>query len=142
MGCPYLRFDESHCAGCRGWRCIAFGRKKKLSDISICQNEEEWSECPRYLDATVAKPSGIGSLGMPGSTVVASVPRATPLPAPHAIGCKYLGPPPGGACCYKWCYAGSVPLRTTKICLSPPSRAECKYYVDGIRRRLKPYDGR
>ena len=133
MSCPYLSYDESHCAGCRGWRCIAFGRKKKLSDVSICQNDEEWPECPRYLEAAGGS-SGIGVLGMPG------VPRSESLPLPQVLPCIYLGMPDGGGCCHKWCIAGNVAVRSTKVCNSPPSRAECKYYIQGRRRGVKPYN--
>jgi hypothetical protein len=132
--CPYLKLEQSHCAGCTGWRCLAFGRKKKISDPSTCQNEEEWDECPRYVDATT-KPSGIGVLGMPRLT-----PRVTPLPPPQAPQCEYLGIPPGGeACCFMWCYGGNVPLRTTKTCHSPSSMTECRYFIKASRAGVKPY---
>ena len=133
MSCPYLRYDESHCAGCRGWYCAAFGRKKKLSDTVVCQDGEEWPECPRYIDTIGAKPVGIGVLGMPRSTAVA------PPPPSQALPCIYLGMPEGGGCCHQWCVAGNVAVRSTKVCNSPPSRDECKYYIQGIRRGVKQY---
>jgi len=140
--CVYLIFEQSHCAGCHGWRCTAFGRKKKLSDSMICQNEEEWTECPRYLAATTARPSGIGVLGMPGSMSDTLGELAVAVPQPQALPCEYLGMPANdGWCCHQWCIAGNVAVRSTKVCNSPPSRAECRYYVDGKRRGVKAYAG-
>jgi len=143
MGCPYLRYDESHCAGCRGWYCAAFGRKKKMSDISICQSEEEWLECPRYMDASSGKSSGIGVLGAPKPKVIIErVSRANPIPTPNLPpGCEYMGIPPGGpACCFVWCYADNRAIRSTKICRHKPSKSECRYFIQAKRRGVKPYN--
>ena len=134
--CPYLRFDESHCAGCQGWRCYAFGRKKKISDPSMCQNEEEWDECPRYVDAAT-KSSGIGALGMPRLT-----PKVTPLPPPQPIGCEYMSVSSSRGCCSNmWCDAGNMMLRSTKKCYSPSTVLECKLYVKAKREGVKPHTG-
>jgi len=134
--CPYLKLEQSHCAGCQGYRCLAFGRKKKVSDsdLETCKVESEWEECPRYLDATATKPSGIGVLGTPRLT-----PRVTPLPPPQPTGCVYLGVTSGETCCSNmWCYANNMPLRTTKTCYSPSSTAECRYFVKASRAGVKP----
>lgn len=142
VNCPYLTFDKSHCAGCHGWRCTAFGRKKKLSDVSVCQSEEEWGACPRFLDASTTRPSGIGVLGIGISRSVSDISRqrVVVIPQPQALSCEYLGIPPGGeACCFQWCYAGNRPVRSTKTCFSPPSRAECKHFVKAKREGVKSY---
>jgi len=136
--CPYIIFDQSHCAGCHGWRCTAFGRKKKLSDVSVCQAEEEWVVCPRYLATTTAKPSGIGVLGMPGSTTSGAAPLAVPAPPPPATGCEFMSVAGSRGCCSNmWCDAGNMMLRSTKKCYSPSTMAECRLYVKAKRKEAK-----
>ena len=54
VNCPYLIYEASHCASCTGWSCNVFGRKKRLSDTSMCIVNEEWIECPRYLQKVPA----------------------------------------------------------------------------------------
>ena len=154
--CPYLKYDQSpSCVACTGWRCYAFGRKKKVSDTSVFMDEDEWLECPRYVDATapkevdpipVVKASGIGVIGAPGSaTKVAPRVRAPTRPkAPVISGdCPYLGPVPMGetACCGMWCYSTYGPVRTGTTCQSPPSWRECKHVFSAHRRGVKPPAG-
>jgi len=48
--CEFLIYERSKsCSGCTGWFCVAKGRKKKVGDTTICNNDELWGECTRYL---------------------------------------------------------------------------------------------
>jgi len=50
--CEFLIYEESKsCVNCTGWFCISKGRKKKVGDTTMCNNEELWRECTRYLQA-------------------------------------------------------------------------------------------
>lgn len=49
VNCPYLNYEPPECAGCTGWVCDAFGKKKRLTHTSICVDDEQWPECTRYL---------------------------------------------------------------------------------------------
>lgn len=137
VNCPYLIYEASHCAACTGWSCTAFGRKKRLSDTSMCTVNEEWIECPRYTTkiGTVKEPEpipvvsvkGIGVLSPPGK-IPESVARSRAASAPPpGEDCPYLGPVPVGevACCGFWCHASDTPIRTTTACTSPPTWREC-----------------
>ena len=142
VNCPYLIYETSHCAGCTGWSCNAFGRKKRLSDTSMCVLNEEWLECPRYTKKIgsvtkvdpipVVKLRGIGVVSPPGEKresvkTVASI----PLPGDD---CPYLAPdPPGATCCSGFhCRAANVSLRAFKICKVPPYH-ECQRYQKAVR---------
>ncbi len=136
--CTHLIFEQSHCVGCHGYRCIAFGRKKKLSDVSVCRDGEEWVVCPRYLAAATAKPSGIGVLGMPGSTTDVAAPRVIPVSSPQMVGCEYMSVSSSSGCCSNmWCDVGNMVLRSTKKCYSPSTVLECKHYVKAKREGVK-----
>lgn len=146
--CDYLTYDQSQsCAGCTGWRCYAFGRKKKVSDTTVCMEEEEWIECPRYVKAVepekiepipVVKAKGIGVIGQPKTAVFKDPTRPKPNTLP--ADCPYLGPIPKGktACCGIWCYATDGPLRTGTTCHSRPSWQECKRLFEAHRKGVKP----
>lgn len=148
MNCPYLHYEASHCAGCTGWHCYVFGRKKRLSDTSMCANEDEWVECPRYLKKVApTDPDGIPTvqlrgIGVLGAPRVRGAPRMRRPPLP-ADDCPYLGPVPTGekACCGYWCYSTGGPIRSVKACHSRPSWRECKFLFQGQRRKVKPYAG-
>lgn len=48
--CEFLvREVSKSCTTCTGWFCVAKGRKKKVGDTTICNNDEQWSICTRYL---------------------------------------------------------------------------------------------
>ena len=136
--CPFLVLEQSHCAGCSGYFCTAFGRKKKLNDLTDCRKEALWSVCPRYtsnVDKLVpVKRPGIGVIGQPAQPVRLVAPR------PALDVCPFLGPPPPGVCnCPLWCHAGSHVVRSSKVCHSRPSRVECRDYQSGMKRGVKPY---
>jgi len=144
VNCPYLIYETSHCAGCTGWSCTVFGRKKRLSDTSMCVVNEEWIECPRYTTkiGTVKEPDpipvvsvkGIGVLLPPGEIPEAvAVERAASAPPP-GDDCPYLAPdPPGATCCSGFhCRAANVSLRAFKICKVPPYH-ECQRYQKAVR---------
>ena len=144
VNCPYLIYETSHCAACTGWSCNAFGRKKRLSDTSMCVVNEEWLECPRYTTkiGTVKEPApipivsvkGIGVLSPPGK-IPESVARARATSAPPpGEDCPYLEADPVGAtCCSGFhCRAINAPLRSYKICRSPPFH-ECQRYQKAVR---------
>ena len=152
VNCPYLRHETSHCSGCTGWHCYAFGRKKKLSDQAMCIDDAEWPECPRYrkkVESTKKAPDpiptvqfrGIGVVSPPGVKRVTHRRPAPPPPPPDD--CPYLGPVPAGetACCGLWCYATNGPVRTGTTCQSPASWRECREMFAASRRRVKPYAG-
>ena len=143
--CPYLLKVASHCAGCQGWFCTSAGSKKKLSDPSMCKNEEEWSECPRYISKN--QPSAVSSTPqkseskqestkpqLPTTPITVSKPRTT---------CPYLGPIPPNktGCCGVWCYAKDFPLRSAKHCRSRPSWQECRFRLEADRKGVKTYTG-
>lgn len=140
VNCPYLIYEASHCAGCTGWACQAFGRKKRLSDTSMCVVNEEWLECPRYtakIEKVTKSPDpipvvkldeGIGVVSLPGKKIPESVAvERAALAPPPGEDCPYLGPVPLGevACCGFWCHANNTPIRTTTACKSPPTWREC-----------------
>lgn len=153
--CEFLYFEEKKtCTGCRGWFCTALGRKKKLSDVSDCQNNP--LECPRYLEAhpelteAVVSPEKVEeaatveekpkkSRAKPKKTVKTKVVVAPLVVVPPSTDCPYLGPIPAGeyGCCGYWCYAKDDPLRSVKRCKSPPSWRECRRKLDAERAGLK-----
>ena len=146
--CPYLVYEQSQsCVACTGWRCVSLGRKKKISDNSVCMDEAEWIDCVRYVESTapekvepipIVKASGIGVIGQP-KTVVVKDPTRPKAPVPSAD-CPYLGPVPEGevACCGMWCYSTYGPIRTGTTCQSRPSWQECKHVFSAHRRGVKP----
>lgn len=157
VNCPYLIYEPSSCVACTGWVCQAFGRKKRLSDTSVCVDEEQWVECPRYLQKVtpVKEPESeeevielppteeVTSTQTIGETITVtaepeSVEVQAPLPAP-STDCPYLGPVPAGkeACCGFWCYAYDSPIRTTTACNSPPTWRECKGFMKAASRGVK-----
>ena len=126
--CPYLDFKASSCRGCSGFFCTAKGRKKKLSDTSMCKNEEEWIECPRYL-ATLS-PFERASLAEAGTVPI--VPRVT------IKKCPYLGSRPDGQCCGMWCYGINKYLKLPhKTC--GPGWLSCGRYWPGFENKMKFY---
>ena len=142
--CIYLSYETSRsCASCTGYFCIAAYPKKKLSDISMCVDDEAWDVCGRYTerrkleDARGASPPisrGIGVLGAPQRT-----PTPAPLPPPQVPTCEYLGPSQEKCCSGSWCYAKYEPLRSIKVCNSPPSYRECVGRTTAHKRKVKPY---
>lgn len=154
--CEFLLNEtKKTCAGCRGWFCTSKGSRKKLLDTAICTDEEEWSECPRYLEVypTPAKESeevielpptepvttftGVDT-EMIEVTVEPEPIQAQPPPVP-STDCPYLGPVPAGeyGCCGYWCYAKADPLRSVKRCKSRPSWRECRRKYDAERAGVK-----
>jgi len=157
--CEFLYKEEKKsCAGCRGWFCMAMGRKKKLGDIRECTTQ--WDDCPRYLKVypkpleereTVstadyvepvaeAKPKKVvpKKKVAPKKKVVAPVAYTIITPRPPSD-CPYLGPVPLGeyGCCGYWCLAKDEPLRSVKICKSRPSWRECRRRYDAERAGVK-----
>ena len=134
--CPYLLFEASHCRACSGFFCTAAGRKKKISNPSMCKDEEEWIECPRYL-ATLS-PSERAALAEAGTTTKKlRVPIATPITVKK---CPYLGPRPDGGCCGMWCYGINKYLKLShKTC--GPGWLNCGRYWQGFENKMKFYEG-
>lgn len=135
VDCPYLSFKASHCRGCSGFFCTAKGRKKKISDPSMCKDEEERIECPRYL-ATLS-PTELAALVEAVTTlekhevIVAQVKPKK---------CPYLGPRPDGQCCGLWCYGINKYLKLPhKTC--GPGWLDCGRYWKGFENKMKFYEG-
>jgi hypothetical protein len=102
--CSYLIYKESKsCTGCSGFRCTAGSREKKLSDVSACQNEEEWRECVKYLSL---QPNAEAT----AATEATTAPEA---PAPPTV-CPYLGDIPLEGCCSATCYVKGVRVAIRK----------------------------
>jgi len=164
VNCPYLTYEPSHCTACTGWFCNVFGRRKKLTDTSICTDNEEWLECTRYKTpiGTVTEPEPeleveeevielppteeattfTAFIGGDVETIEVvfepeTVEAAQPPPRP-SNDCPYLGPVPADkvACCGFWCYADDSPIRTTTACTSPPTWRECRPRVKASRREV------
>jgi len=130
--CPYLNFEASHCRACSGFFCTAAGRKKKISDPSMCK--EEWVECPRYL--VTLSPSERVTLAETGTFTkklkVPITPRVTMKM------CPYLGPRPDGGCCGMWCFAVNARARLPRRTCGP-SWLGCKRYMKGFENKVKFY---
>jgi len=181
VNCPYLIYEASHCAACTGWFCVVFGRKKKLTDISMCKVNAEWLDCTRYTTkiGTAKEPepeeevvelppteevttvigadmetikvvfeptptvklTGIGVLSPPGTS--RKTVKRPAAPTPPRDDCPYLGPVPVGAagCSGFWCHAINVPLRSYRICRSPPSWHECRRFFKAARQGVKTVAG-
>jgi hypothetical protein len=149
------------CHSCTGWFCVAKGRKKKVGDTTICNNEELWRECVRYLQVYPApEPElddiddallGDETLEEPIFTPTADfnylapidetmedeiVDTPPPPPKKPRTTCPYLGPPPKGVrtCCGYYCYADDVAVRTATQCTSRPSWLECVVRLRAVRR--------
>ena len=132
--CPYLSFSESKsCANCTGYRCVAYGRAKKLTDVALCK--EGYRECPRYVDAAGVKveepkvfTTNTGNFDT--TTVKVEVPPPPQVKAyiksPCGCGeeirlsnCPYqsTNPPPGmKPCTGVWCHANNKSVRVPKNC--------------------------
>lgn len=155
VNCEFLYHEiKKTCKGCRGWFCTSTSRNKKLSDTSICTDEEKWPECPRYLSVypkqveesedalteTVDLPptEEVVSTQTIGETITVAV-EPTPPVAPPPTDCPYLGPIPEGryGCCGYWCYAYDEPLRSSKRCMSRPSWRECRRKFKAERAGVK-----
>lgn len=127
VNCPYLLYEPSSCVACTGWFCDVFGRKKKLTDTSMCTITEEWLECPRYT-------TKVGTVTEDEETLDEPVDLETYVPPPVSDDCPYLGPAPTGATCCSdfWCHAINVALRAYKICRRPPFH-ECQRYQKAVK---------
>lgn len=135
--CPYLIFVDGHCASCRGWRCTAKGRQKKVDDaVDMCKDETQWVECPRYLSSHPKPVEKREFTSTDDYVEIKVAPRKTPR-----VVCPYLGPVPPGerGCCGVWCYARNVPLRSAKHCRSRPSWLECRFRLEAYRNKVKKY---
>lgn len=167
-----LHVVKKTCAGCRGWFCTSKGSKKRLLDTAICTDEEEWLECPRYLEAhpelveevielpptepvttisgedvemieVTVEPEPI--LPRVGEKIIGPIELTLPIvPQPPPTDCPYLGPVPDGkyGCCGYWCNAKDEPLRVVKICKSRPSWRECMRRYKAEKRGVKHAMGR
>ena len=125
--CEFLYHEtEKTCAGCRGWFCTSRGSRKRLLDTSICTDETEWPECPRYLEAhpepepegevielppteEVTSISGVDMetltvtvepepiLPRVGEKIIGPIELTLPvIPQPPPTDCPYMGPVPEG----------------------------------------------
>ena len=48
--CTFALYTRSKsCTTCTGWHCTAKGRKKKIGDLALCDDDDLWSVCTRYL---------------------------------------------------------------------------------------------
>lgn len=159
--CEFLYHEEKKtCAGCRGWFCLALGKRLKLSDTSDCTDNP--LECTRYLEAhpelveaadTTPKKTEEAVIPVektvkakpkkrkvkPKKKVKAEVTVAPKVVLPPSDDCPYLGPVPAGeySCCGYWCVAKDEPLRSVKRCKSPPSWLECRRRYDAERAGVK-----
>lgn len=135
--CPYLIYKEPKgCVNCLGWRCTA-GREKKLSDVSVCQNEEAWRECAKYLSLQPNAAELIISTPMNAEWI--NLDNATPAPiititaTPQA--CPYLEPTIGNECCSAACHAKGIRVAPRKNCRS---FEQCTRYL-AAKLAGKPY---
>ena len=107
--CPYLIWKDSKgCVNCLGWRCTA-GREKKLTDVSMCQNEDEWIECPKYLSKQPEAETTTLSNAIPSDVITFKV----EVPAQLAT-CPYLGDILDAGCCSATCHAKGVRVAIRK----------------------------
>jgi len=157
--CEFLIYEQSKsCSGCTGWFCVVKGRKKKVGDAAICNDEELWSECTRYLQVYPKPPDlEIEPIVEFSSTEtfdeplyledvlledeITDIPKPTPpKPKPLLQTCLYLGPPPPGVhtCCGLYCYAENISVRTGTTCTSRPSWLECIKRLRAVKRGV-PY---
>ncbi len=130
VDCPYLDFKASSCRGCSGFFCTAKGRRKKLSDTSMCRDEREWVECPRYL----------GTLGAAERALLTTPEehKAHVAAARASVRCPYRGPRPDGQCCGEHCYAVGAYLKLPhKTCKS--GWLDCGRYWEGFDKKMKFY---
>ena len=132
--CPYLiHKDSKGCTNCSGWRCTA-GREKKLSDVSVCRNEEAWRECAKYLSL---QPNAAELIASTPATSEWILGDATPAPVITiaATPCPYLETTPGNECCSATCHAKGVRVAPRKNCRSP---GQCTRYL-AAKLAGKPY---
>jgi len=129
VNCPYLIYEASHCAACTGWACNAFGRKKRLTDISMCQDNEEWLECTRYTTktGTVKEPEPEEEVvELPPTEKVTSITGVNmetievtvepdPIPTVKLTGIGVLSPP------------GTSRKTIKRPAAQPPPRDDCPY---------------
>jgi len=137
--CPYLNFEASHCRACSGFYCTAAGRKKKLSDPSMCKTEEEWIECPRYVVIQGERAVRVKTRTLKNTVKTTPKKYEAHMAAVKVRGwCPYLGPRPDGKCCGKWCYAINVYLKLPhKTC--GPGWLKCGRYWSGFENKVKFY---
>ena len=110
VNCPYLKWSESKgCVNCLGWRCTAGSREKKLSDVSMCQNESEWIECPKYLSKQPQAESFTVSNAIPSEVITFNI----EVPVSPTT-CPYLGEIPPEGCCSATCHAKGVRVAVRK----------------------------
>ena len=135
--CQYLDHKVSHCRGCSGYFCTAGDKRKKLSDIKMCRDDEEWVDCPRHLstlshDVRKALAKSAPSQKLVKTHLRASVSRKR---------CPYLGPMPNGECCGNWCYGVGRYLKLAhKTCGS--GWLDCGRYQKGFENKVKFYGGK
>ena len=147
--CPYLIFKEpTGCVDCSGFRCTAGSREKKLSDVSICQNEEAWRECAKYLslqpnaaELIISTPIISEWTPLESTTTIVHGNNATPAPVITITAtsqtCPYLEPTPGNECCSATCHAKEIRVVPRKNCRSPE---QCTRYL-AAKLAGKPYRG-
>ena len=132
--CPYLIFRESKsCTSCTGFKCLAYGREKKLSDTSICKGD--YNECQRYVDAEKTRLIAPASASVesteeklvdPTSPTVVELPKPVFVKNPCGCGedirlsnCPYQStklPEGKQSCTGVWCYANNKSVRVPKNC--------------------------
>lgn len=161
--CEFLVNEvSSSCTSCTGWFCMAKGRKKKVGDTTICNNDELWSTCTRYLQVypeqeplpppepkpeleieEISSTETFDEYTLPVDEVledeITDIPEP-PKPRIPRILCPYVGAPPPGVktCCGLYCYAVNEPVRTGTQCKSRPSWLECVKRVQAVNRGV-PY---
>ena len=112
VNCQYLIWKApTGCVNCSGWRCTAGSREKKLSDVSVCQNEEAWRECAKYL--SLQPNAEATTLSTPTTFEELALPTAPEAPAPPTV-CPYFGDIPLEGCCSATCYAKGVRVAIRK----------------------------
>lgn len=156
--CEFLVNEISlSCTNCTGWFCTAKGRKKKVGDTTICNNDEQWSICTRFVDVypeqeplPPAVPKTVEEIIETEDVTYFDLLDAEPIEdkvieklppplirrsTPRAICPYYAAPPPGMVtCCGKFCYAENESLRTGTQCTSRPTWIECVRRVRAVKR--------
>jgi len=154
VDCEFLLHEtKKTCTSCRGWFCTSRGSRKKLLDTAICTDEEEWIECPRYLEAHPKPEPEKEIIELPPTEEVTTIsgvdvetltvtvePLTVQLTPPSPpTDCPYLGSVPSGCrgCGNYWCYAKDEPLRVVKRCKSRPSWRECMRRLKAEKKGIK-----
>lgn len=138
--CPYLKFSESKsCVNCTGYRCVAYGREKKLSDTTQCKSN--YMECLRYIDimGVKEKPMNIPTISPEtakellenseaGDISITPLQFTKPVFIRNPCGCgedvrlslcPYQSttlPEGKSSCTGVWCYANNKSIRVPKNC--------------------------